>query len=553
MKKNESSLKLKVYLISSLLFFFHFLLQAQKRGIVTDKFVEQQEQGNSSGLELLTSFNGLGYGFIGPQGTTNLKNPSDNSIAVGLNHIVQTVNSRMAIFTKKGKKFTETGTVLYGPVETKNVFRGFGGPCEQFNNGDAVVRYDQLADRWLLLMPTFRRAPLRNASADITGKWLPQPGEPMPLFQPPLINQDEPIPNIKLPMDIVGSYCMCYAISTGPDPLGDWYRYEFKRDLFPDYPRPAIWNDGYYTTTSTGDHVNERHAYVADRNNMLKGLPATEQHFILPNVNFIINADVDGKALPPSGSPAILMATGGDQLNQNTDDDGIYVWQHYVNWEFPEKSRLNGPKKIDVAPYQYLGGGQLTKAVPQPDTDIRLDAQGDKLMARLVYRRFGSNERIVGVHSVATTSGQGGVRWYEFGVNPDRSINLIQQGTYAPGRGYRWMASPAIDKDGNIGIGYSFSDSLHYPGQRFAGKTNHGQPGLLDVQEIVLVEGEASQVNTLRWQDYTQTALDPTDDKTIWYVGDYLKKDASEYSTRISAIRFKTSKRFRKMKKQKEA
>ena len=35
---------------------------------------------------------------------------------------------------------------------------------------------------------------------------------------------------------------------------------------------------------------------------------------------------------------------------------------------------------------------------------------------------------------------------------------------------------------------------------------------------------------TLRWQDYTQTAVDPTDDCTIWYVGDYLKKDATSYS-----------------------
>src|SRR5204863_2793096 len=75
---------------------------------------------------------------------------SDNSIAVGPNHVVQTVNSRMAIFTKAGKP-------LYGPVATNNVFRGFGGPCELRNNGDAVVRYDQLAGRWLIVMPIFSR------------------------------------------------------------------------------------------------------------------------------------------------------------------------------------------------------------------------------------------------------------------------------------------------------------------------------------------------------------------------------------------------------------
>ena len=80
---------------------------------------------------------------------------------------------------------------------------------------------------------------------------------------------------------------MCYAISTGPDPFGPYYRYEFKRDLFPDYPRPAVWPDGYYTSTSTGDDVIEKHAYVVDRAKMLKGEEATEQSFIIKDVNFL--------------------------------------------------------------------------------------------------------------------------------------------------------------------------------------------------------------------------------------------------------------------------
>ena len=69
---------------------------------------------------------------------------------------------------------------------------------------------------------------------------------------------------------------MCYAVSTSPDPLGTWYRYEFLRPLFPDYPRPAVWPDGYYVPTSTGDDVIQKHACVVDRARMLKGEPATE-------------------------------------------------------------------------------------------------------------------------------------------------------------------------------------------------------------------------------------------------------------------------------------
>jgi len=505
--------------------------------------VEQTSFGNKAAPVLVTSFDGLGESFTGPQGTAVMRNPSDNSLAVGLDHVVQTVNSRMAIFTKKGKKYTESGKVLYGPVETKNVFRGFGGPCEQINNGDAVVRYDQLADRWLIVMPTFRKGISRNIdTATGSKKILPQPGEAALLYQPPApvapANNAAPTqrPTGPRPPD-KGTYCMCYAISTSPDPLGTYYRYEFERELFPDYPRPTVWPDGYYTTTSTGDDVIERHAYVVDRNKMLKGEDAKEQSFIVKDVNFIINADLDGKQLPPAGAPSIMLAAGGSQLKKVLGDDGIYAWKFYVDWKDFSKTRLEGPVKIDVAPYEYQGGGQLTKTVPQPETDQRLDSQGDKLMARLVYRRIGNRESVVGVHSVNSSTGGGGVRWYEFLVNKDRSLRLYQQSTYAPDTNYRWMASPAIDGKGNIGIGYSFGGKSDYPGQRFAGR-HFGDPlGQLTLNEVVLVNGEASQTNTLRWEDYTQTAVDPSDDETIWYVGDYLKKGAKNYSSKIGAFK----------------
>ena len=107
--------------------------------------VEQTAHGpNHLGPCSVASFDGLGVGFEGPQGSPNVRNPSDNTLAVGPNHIVQIVNTQTAIFTKKGGKFDSTGRVLYGPVPTANFFKGFGGQCEATNNGDAVVRYDQI-------------------------------------------------------------------------------------------------------------------------------------------------------------------------------------------------------------------------------------------------------------------------------------------------------------------------------------------------------------------------------------------------------------------------
>lgn len=530
--------------------FFSTAGYATRPGPVPGAEVEQRAQGDAGAVTLVESFDGLGAGFQGPQGTARFMNPSDDSLAVGPDHIVQIVNSRIAIFTKKGRRFRRTGDVLYGPMPTNTVFRGFGGAGEANNNGDAVVRYDQLANRWVVVMPVFRPAPYREgqpqpgvsggpATLSVPGV-AGQPGPAMPLYVPPPGEQPAPVqhrpPRGPRPSGPKGVYSLCYAVSATPDPLGPWYRYEFLRPLFPDYPRLGIWPDGYYVGTSTGDTVIQKHVCVAERDKMLRDEPASEQCMVIDGVNFLNPADLDGKALPPRGAPNIILAAGGTQLKGVFEDDGIFAWQLHVDWRDATKTKLTGPVKVPVAPYHYLCDGQLTNCVPQPGTTRRLDAQGDKIMSRVVYRRVGKDERLVAVHSVNTAAGGGGVRWYELGVGKGRALRLVQQGTYAPDGFYRWMASPAMDRDGNIGIGYSFGGTPNFAGQRFAGRLAGDPPGRLTLREAVLAEGEASQ-NAMRWEDYTQTALDPTDDRTIWYVGDYLKKDSTAYSTRIGAFR----------------
>src|SRR6266511_3947319 len=288
--------------------------------------VEQTVQGSRPPAAVITSFDGLGVGLQGPHGRWEARNPSDNSIAVGRDFVFQIVNTRMAIFRKNGE-------IVYGPVPTNILFKGFGGACEAHNNGDAVVRYDQLADRWLIVMPIFTRSkerpdqpPVWKASdrAYISPPGVPdQPGPAAPLFVPPPVPPAPPAPPDTAPRarpprppEEKGPYSMCYAISTSPDPLGSYYRYEFLRGLFPDYPRPAIWPDGYYVPTSTGDDVIQKHACVVNREKMLKGEPATEQCIVIDGVNFLNNADIAGQGVPPPGAPNIVMAAGGTQLKK---------------------------------------------------------------------------------------------------------------------------------------------------------------------------------------------------------------------------------------------
>ena len=416
---------------------------------------------------------------------------------------MQTVNSQTGDLHEEGaRSSTSTGTVLYGAVPNNTVFKGFGGTCDARNNGDTVVRYDQLADRWLIVMPIFRRAAARPDQPPV---W--KPGDTV-YSQPARRHRTAGSPRHAVraaarrhrrtraqPAAARNGASAGSGAAAGAgsvlDVLRDqhdirirsapYYRYEFLRPLFPDYPRPAVWPDGYYVPTSTSDDFIEKHACVVDRNRMLKGEPATEQCVVIDGVNFLNNADLDGKTLPPAGAPNIMMAAGGTQLKGDFDDDGIYVWQFHVDWKDPTKTKVTGPEKIAVAPYHYLCNGQLSNCVPQPGTDRRLDAQGDKLMARVVYRRVTANR----------VDRRGALREHRSGRRrrplvrvPGRrriaAVKLHQQGTYAPDGFYRWMASPAIDKLGNIGIGYSFGGTPHFAGQRFAGRLAVGSAGHAD-------------------------------------------------------------------------
>jgi hypothetical protein len=529
--------------------------------------VEQTSPGPKPPPDVVAMFDGLGVGFQGPQGTYEGRNPSDNSLAVGPDEIVQTVNTRFAIFTKAGKKHPKTGDVLYGPMPINTFFAGLGGPCDTHNNGDTVVRYDHLAARWLVTMPIFTRIPLGDvgerppAVQPAPPGMLAQPGQASSPGRAVALPENPPAPPPPPPPGQgqgrgrgqagqpppPGTYAMCYAISVSSDPRGPYFRYAFERPLFPDYPRPAVWTDGYYVPTSSSDNrisdtvATQKHACVVDRARMLRGEPASEQCQVVLNVNFLNNADIDGAAAPPAGAPNVMMAAGGTQLDKIFEADTIDVWQYHVDWKDPSKTTLKGPEKIAVAPYHYLCDGQLTNCVPQPGTDHRLDAQGDKIMSRVVYRKLRDRESVVAVHSINSAAGGGGIRWYELQIDKTRAVALRQQGTYAPDGFFRWMASPAIDRAGNIGIGYSFGGDPHFAGQRFAGRLASDPLGVLTLREAVLAEGQAAQSTaprtSERWEDYTTTAMDPSDDCTIWYVGDYLKKDAASYSTRVGAFR----------------
>ena len=142
--------------------------------------------------------------------------------------------------------------------------------------------------------------------------------------------------------------------------------------------------------------------------------------------------------------------------------------------------------------------------------------------------------------SVEALPAVAGVRWYEI-RRTNGQFSLYQQGTYAPNDGvHRWMGSIAMDKKGNMSLGYSVSNATNvFPGIRYTGRLSGDPLGDMTLGEGVVINGSGSQLTTSsRWGDYTSMNIDPTDDCTFWYVNEYYQiTERAAFQTRIGSFK----------------
>jgi hypothetical protein len=432
--------------------------------------------------------------------------PPDPNGEVGLNHYVQMTNSAVAVFTK-------TGTQVMGATQINQLWRGTGGECELHNDGDPVVLYDQFANRWLL-------SQFIVADPDTYGE-----GD---------------------------QYGECIAISATSDPTGQYFRYEylFGTTTFHDYPHLGVWPGGYFMTTHEfdGEVYAGAAVFAFERDKMLKGQPARSVMFDLgPSYGGHLPADVDGSKLPPTGSPELIFEV--DDVG-NLAPDRMDIWKFKVNWSNPSSSTIgvgaahapNYTLKIPdyVTPQCVYGNGP--NCVPQLASPTMLDTLGDRLMFRAPYRNFGDHESVVLTHTVVGT-GTTSIRYYEVqGLSTTPTLN--QAASFGSTSRWRFMGSVAMDRRGDMAIGYSASSPAEYPSLRYVGRFAEDAPNTLPQTEALLHTGTTSQYFPLgRWGDYSDLTVDPADDCTFWYTNEYYSTlpttNVTPWKTRIGSFKFR--------------
>jgi hypothetical protein len=413
--------------------------------------------------------------------------PPDNDGAIGPTQYVELVNSQFAVYSK-------TGATLLSPRNTNTIWSGFGGGCQSNNDGDGTVVFDTLAQRWVIQQFSVTTTP----------------------------------------------YLECIAVSTSTDATGTWNRYSFQPTSdFPDYPKLGAWADGYYISynlfNAAGTQGLGTQLCAYDRAKMTAGQAATQQCFLGTSAaeKTALPATIDGSTAPPSGAPEWFVGLSPTTAN------ALAYYTFHVDWTTPSNSRLTGPTDLPVNAFSMACSGAGT-CIPQSGTTQQLDSLGDRLMYRLAYRNFGDHQAMVVTHSIVAGSSVG-ERWYELRPSGS-SLSVFQQGTYAPDSTYRWMGSIAMDRLGDMALGFSTSSSSQHPGIAYTGRLAADAAGTMPQGEVSVYTGAGSQFGSNganRWGDYTEMTVDPSDDCTFWYVNEYIPSNGNfNWHTRVASFKF---------------
>lgn len=458
----------------------------------------------------LSSFDGLDFANWGAG------HPLDATGDVGPSYYVQAINSSIGIFDKASGSRVAAFTF--------NAFMSqghFGNLCDTANEGEPTVLYDTFEDRWVISDFAY--------SVDSSGNINPQT-----VFQ-------------------------CIAVSRSGDPVnGGWNYYSILVPGGADgRPTFGVWPDGIYMSADmygygAGAAYAGTHVWAFDKAEMYAGAPTAQAvDFAGSTGDFSLvpaNARLQ-TGTPPPGTPEYFVSTE-DALNA----DAVYTL--HVDWNSPSTSTFGGPT-LQLAPNCFPSGTPANASTPANVLDV--DAL--RAMPQAQYSNIGGTESVWVSHTVqrgvsannttcnAPTGGNATVRWYQLNLTGGTvAANAVQGATFDPELGntfFRFTPSLAVDRAGDMAIGYTKSNAVTNPQLKYAGRLAGDPTNTLGQGEQTLINSSGSQSGScggatcIRWGDYSGMALDP-DGCTFWMTGQYYATTGLATQTRIGDFRYPT-------------
>ena len=134
------------------------------------------------------------------------------------------------------------------------------------------------------------------------------------------------------------------------------------------------------------------------------------------------------------------------------------------------------------------------------------------------------------------------IRWYELRKTTGNWA-IQNQGTFGPSDGlYRSMGSAAMDKDGNLAVGYSIENGTapNYPSIRTrADSSATRRTGSAKARRCARRDGLPDRQLEC-WGDYSMMTTHPVDDCTFWYHPVPADDGPNPVKTRIGSFKFPT-------------
>jgi Carboxypeptidase regulatory-like domain len=427
--------------------------------------------------------------------------PPDTNGDVGPNYYIQAINTSIGIFDKSSG--TRVAAFSFNSLMSQGQF---GNLCDTNNFGDPVVVYDTFEDRWIITDFAFTL----NASGAV--------------INPP------------------GAF-QCFAVSQSGDPVsGGWNYYSINTaGGLGDYPKFGIWRDGLYMSANmfnyAGTFQNSR-VYAFNKAQMYAGAPSAQMvSFDAAPGDFTLlpsNARLQ-TGTPPAGTPNYYISTW---LFTNA----VAVYKFRVDWDHLSLSTFTGP-------------AAAVTATSWPNTTVpnapslggnNLDVLQIRAMMQNQYTNIGGAESLWTTHTVRRfdATGFAAPRFYQVPVTGGSVGSATQAATFDPDGAnvmYRFMPSLAVDRAGNMALGYSTSSSSTKPAIKYAGRLATDPINTFSQTEQVLIQGAGTQTGScggstcVRWGDYSSMTLDP-DGCTFWYTNMYYPVDGLNHHTRIGSF-----------------
>lgn len=432
--------------------------------------------------------------------------PPDANGDVGPVYYVQAINSSVGIF-RKSDGFLEAAFTL----NTLMSQGAFGNLCDTNNQGDPIVLYDTFEDRWVITDIAYTRDGSNN------------------IINPP------------------GAF-QCFAVSKTGNPLtGGWNYYSFAiAGGLNDSPKLGIWTDGIYMAANLLNPLSPNafiapRVYAFNKAQMYAGQTNVQiVSFDAPSADFSLlpgNARLQ-TGTPPAGTPNYFVSTW-QFLNALT------VYKFHVDWSHIGLSTFTGP---DV-PLAATSWPNAAVANAPSSGGNNLDVVQIRAMMQAQYTNLAGAESVWVTHTVrrANTTGFAASRWYQMNVTGGTvAANLLQAATWDPDGAnvmHRFVPSLAIDRAGDMALGYTTSSSTTKPALKYAGRLASDPINTFSQTEQVLIQGAGTQtgscagVTCVRWGEYSSMTLDPNG-CTFWMTGQYYVADGLNYQTRIGSFSY---------------